>query len=380
MKYATNMKNIIKSCMPPIIMNFYRDRFKYVSKHIAFKAWWKHYSKDKDLPLDLISMIDHFITTPTFKISSRYWNWLNQKNIQQLNDFGCDNFKQTVAKNYFTWVGSSAYYYNKHVLKDINSIKTVVPIKVILKKHEIFSLDESILFNIMTILLFEYVTENGGDKYVNMIEEPLEGNPPFLYLKGRRISQDLLNSILEYIAIKNGCNLNRINSIMEIGAGYGRTSYCLMNLLPNVKYIIVDIPPALYISQNYLSKTFEHKKILPFKPFTSFKEIEDDFKVSDIIFLMPHQLELLPNKIIDLFIAIDCLHEMKTEQIEFYFNHIGRLANYFYYKCWLETKVPFDNLFYSSEDYPIKNNWNEIYKKACEVPYDYFDAFYEILL
>ena len=379
MKYATNIKNIIKLFMPPIIMNFYQDRFKYVSKHYVFKVWWKHYSKDKDLPLDLISMINHFITTPAFKTSSRYWNRLNQKNIQQLNDFGHDNFKQTVARNYFTFAGSSAYYYYKNVLKDINSIKTVVPIKEILKKHEIFSLYESILFNIMTILLFEHVIENGGDKYVNMIEEPLEGNPPFIYLKGRRMSQDLLNSILECISIRKGCNLDRINSIMEIGAGYGRTSYCLMNLLPNAKYVIVDIPPALYISQNYLSNTFENKKIFPFRPFTSFKEIEDDFKASDIIFLMPHQLELLPNKIIDLFIAIDCLHEMKTEQIEFYFNHIERLANYFYFKCWLKTKVPFDNLFYSSEDYPIKNSWNEIYKKACEVPYGYFDAFYEIL-
>jgi len=377
---ADRIKRMVRSLSPPIIIDVYRNLVRFLSKHEHFESWWKkEFPEKKELPPILISMVDHFITTPSFKTSSKYWSYLNQKNIQQISDYGYENFKQTVAKNYFTWVGGLATSYSRNLLKNIESLNTNVPIKEILKKHELFTLQESVLYNVITVLLLEYVKQNErASDYLNVIEESEEGNSPFLSLSGRRISQDILNSILEYISISKGCEIDKVSSIIEIGAGSGRTSFCLLKLLPNVKYVIADIPPALFISQSYLSNTFKDKNIFSFRPFKSFSEVEDEFKASDIIFLMPHQLDLLPDKTYDLFLAIDCLHEMKEEQIELYFNHVDRLAKSFYFKCWQKTEIPFDNICLSSEDYPIKVNWHQIYKKPCKVPAAYFEAFYDI--
>ncbi len=37
-------------------------------------------------------------------LQSKFWEALNEKNLEQLESRGIANFKQTVAQNYFTWV------------------------------------------------------------------------------------------------------------------------------------------------------------------------------------------------------------------------------------------------------------------------------------
>ena len=378
MKNIIAIKKIIRSIVPPILLSIYRYANctnKQSGKNEIFVSWWRTFSHKQELSLDLIKMVDYFILTRFFKHSSKYWNWLNQKNIKQLVDYGYDNFKQTIAKNYFTWLGGLEMFLPKNF---INNMAANIPISELLRKHKFFTLEESVIYNIITMLLYEHVKEKGGQKYLDMLEVSQEGNPPLLTLQGRKTSQDILNSILEYISIFEGCNIQEVASILEIGAGSGRTAYCLLTLLPNVKYIIVDIPPALYISQTYLANVFKDKKIFSFKPFGSFKEVEKEFHLSDIIFLMPDQLDLLPNKKISLFLAIDCLHEMKKEQIEMYFDQANSLADYFYFKCWQKTTVPFDNISYTPDDYPVKKTWKKIFQKDCEIPTAYFESFHEL--
>ena len=93
---------------------------------------------------------------------------------------------------------------------------------------------------------------------------------------------------------------------------------------------------------------------------------------------MPDQLDLLPEKIVDLFLAIDCLHEMKQEQIDGYFDQANRLAHQIYFKCWEKTTVPFDEITFSENSYPIMENWHEMYRGKCKVPSEFFEAVYEI--
>lgn len=377
-------KKAVKPFCPPIMSDTYRYLVQRLNKkqdnEEGFELWWKEFSEKKPLPRELVSMVDYFITTTSFQRSSKYWNWLNKKNIEQIADQGYENFKQTVAANYFTWLGGLDTDYAQNLVEKSGQIQINVPLKELLKKHANFSLQNSVLFNIITVLLLDYVIKNGGGKYVDLLEEPSEGNPPFLNFKGKRMSQDILNSILEYLSISDGCDVGKVHSVLEIGAGSGRTSFCLLKLIPAVKYIVVDIPPALFISQRYLSSVCKDKKVFAFRPFKFFGEVEDEFTASDIVFLMPDQLDLLPDKIIDLFLAIDCLHEMKREQVELYFNHVDRLANHFFFKCWQKTKVPFDGVAYAFEDYPVKERWTRVYKRRCKVPSTYFEAFYDINL
>ncbi|HJO92907.1 MAG TPA: putative sugar O-methyltransferase [Victivallales bacterium] len=372
-----SVKKIIKEIIPPIFIRISKTIFSSKISKIPFEKWWGKYSVEHQPDPVLINMINCFVKTKTFENSSIYWNWLNKKNIQQLNDNGFENFKQTIARNYFTWVGNMDSLYSKNLIHKNNHISYEFSLNEILRKHDNFTYDESITFNIITALLTNYVIKIGGEKYISQLEEPDDGNPPYLLYKEKRISQDLLNSIIEYISISKGCNTANLNRIIEVGAGSWRTSFCMMKLLSNVKYIIVDIPPALYVSQTYLANQFKNKSIFTFRPFSSFEKIKDEFLKSDIAFIMPDQLELLPSKLTDLFLAIDCMHEMKKEQIDIFFNQVDRLSKFFYFKCWNETEVPFDKVVHNKDNYPTKNNWIEIFKKNCEVPSTYFETFYK---
>ncbi|HEY5235940.1 MAG TPA: hypothetical protein VIJ14_07165, partial [Rhabdochlamydiaceae bacterium] len=120
------------------------------------------------------------------------------------------------------------------------------------------------------------------------------------------------------------------------------------------------------------------KKVMHFRPFENFEEISDEYSQADIVFLTPDQLKKLPDKSSDLFLAIDCLHEMKPDIISYYFKEADRLSSYMYFKCWQTTVVPYDNIHYSSESYPVPSTWTQLFKQPCVVPSDFFHAFYEI--
>jgi putative sugar O-methyltransferase len=229
-------------------------------------------------------------------------------------------------------------------------------------------------------MLWQYVLDHDPEHLAAQLYEPQVGNPPHVPFQGKLISQDLANSLLEFKAIMDTIgDPESITRIMELGAGYGRNAYVFLKLMPNVKYIVVDIPPALYISERYLSDQFADRKIFRFRPFDHYAQIAEDFERADIAFLLPHQLELLPDKFVNLFINISSLHEMRYDQISYYFHLIDRLTqNYFYTKQWKISHIPFDNIIVRESDYPIPEKWIQIYSRQCAVQTEFFEALFAL--
>lgn len=343
-----------------------------------YSSWWLSYRNNENIPKDLLEMEDYFINQGSIVCSSNFWNDYNKKNIEQLTMFGFDNFKQTVAGNYFTWKVSLDHPY-------ANNLKTLVPRinfplsnEELNRKHLLWTQEESRNFNIITMYYLNYMLDLGWGSVIEQLEEPLIGNPPYSMYNGKKVSQDIFNSLFEYLSVFYACPLNEISSIVEIGAGYGRTAFCFLNFHPDKKYIIVDFPPALYVSQTYLSTIFPEKNVMKFRPFEDFSEISDEYLNADIVFLSPEQLNKIPSKSIDLFLAIDCLHEMTAERVLHYFNEADRISKYFYYKCWVNTHVVQDDVYHRENSYPIKCAWKEIFKQPCQVPSGFFHALYKI--
>lgn len=218
--------------------------------------------------------------------------------------------------------------------------------------------------------------KNGAGPYLEKLEEPHFGNAPSITINGKSISQDVLNSLLEYLSLASHRDLSSINTILEVGAGSGRTAHCFIQQLPNVKYIIVDIPPALYLSQTYLSKVFADRNVFRFRPFQQFSDVKEEYDRADLVFLTPDQMRMIPDHSIDLFLAIDCLHEMKRESVKFFIDQAQRLSSLFYFKCWVDTVVPFDNIHYPFHEYPIPPSWLKIFEGPCFIPSEFSHAFY----
>jgi putative sugar O-methyltransferase len=328
------------------------------------------------------TVVDGWIKANLKSNSSQFWLELNQRNIQQLRDCGYENFKRTIALNYFTWVvrmnDEQAAFLKSH-LSSIKVAQCFVK-SLFSKKLSLFRAKHSVRYKFLTYLLYEYVTKKYSPSFFMDLREPLEGNPPVVFQRNQPISQDLINSLLEYNSIVNsGMDMGGIKTILELGAGYGRNAFVFLKLKPGIKYIVVDIFPALYISSRYLSNQFPGKKTFQYREFESFAQVKQEFAQADMVFLMPHQLQYLPEKSIDLFINISSFHEMIKAQMEYYFSEVARLTKgYLYFKQWKESKIPGDNIIIKESDYPVKKEWTKLFWRECEVQTKFFEAMFKL--
>lgn len=336
--------------------------------------------KAKKIDSRLSDMIQAYSKSKQEFSASKYWEKLNHIHLQHLLQTGYVNFKRTVSLNYFTWTGpgveEQVLALRKKLPKDRVKRCSILAHTI---QHEGFSQEQAFHYNLLTLLLWEYAITQDNGNISAVLSEPEEGSPPHLLVHNKLISQDLANSILEFRSIVDNLGQEGVKSIMELGAGYGRTAFPFLKLMPQIKYFIVDIPPALYIAERYLSSQFHDRSIFKFKTFEKYSQIEEELQRAQLIFLMPDQLELLPKNIVDLFINISSFHEMKLEQIQYYFSLIQRLTRkYFYFKEWKVSKIPYEEATIRENDYPVPNEWRKIYWRDCEVQTRFFEAMLEL--
>lgn len=316
-------------------------------------------------------------------LPSKFWENYGSKNLGQLESDGFDHFKQTIALNYFTWV------VNRHS-EQFHYLRKRLPLTVwpalllgalqfdrqckLTRKQQAWN-------GLFTRMLWLFAERHDTEGLLRTMTEPMVGSPFQIHARGRLISQDLANSVLEYYSMREHWrpSADRVTTVCELGAGYGRNAYVIMNTVKLCKYLIVDIPPALYLSQRYLKSVLGTKKFFEFRAFDRFEQVEDEFRDADVAFLLPHQAEVLPPKCVDLFINISSLHEMKLDQISAYMGMIDRLTNgYFYSKQWLVSENPFDQIRIKPEDYPIPDHWTQLFLRPARVQTSFFEALYQI--
>ena len=331
---------------------------------------------------EIKAMFDEFPKYRREILPSKYWEELNRKNLGQLAESRYENFKRTVARNYFTWIVNPLNKQIRFLMREAGFFRSLsIFIRALFApRHEHLKKRHTVYYNMLTHLLWSYVEKNDPEELLQRLVEPSEGNPPTVMKDGRLISQDLANSVLEYQAILHpALDRREVRTILELGPGYGRTAYVFLSLQPACRYILVDIPPALYVAQRYLTAVFPERRVFQFRPFDDFKKLRAEFEDASIVFMTPNQLEMLPDKSVDLFLNISSLHEMRMDQIRYYFGQIERLTRmYFYFKQWKETTVPFENETIREADYPVGAHWVQIYRQQCAVQHKFFEALYAL--
>lgn len=112
-------------------------------------------------------------------------------------------------------------------------------------------------FRYYLTLVFNEVRKKNEDFFNNYrkLGDTLLGQPLCVSANGVQVNLDYLTSIEEYDFLSKSFNLNTIESVVEIGAGFGRTAHTLLKLCPNIKrYTIIDLAPMLKLSSKYLEK------------------------------------------------------------------------------------------------------------------------------
>jgi len=318
---------------------------------------------------------------------SAFWEHLVAKHIEELKREGFSNFKRTINMRYFNWgILGIVRHQLLPVLWRWISRPNLSPFVAQFSNYrsstdskvKSFSPATAALYKIYVAMLADFVADSDKRGLLDKVTEPEIGNPFVINHRGRLVSQDLCNSIHEFYNSTAACDpLKPGFRIAELGAGYGRLGQVYLSALPKASYCVIDIPPALYVAQLYLTKVFPGETVFKFREFDSYEEIRAEFENSRIRFLAAQQIELLPPDQFDLFVNISSLHEMTREQIANYLKQIDRLCRgNFYSKQWLVSRA-YDNGFtIKDSEYPIPSNWQVVFHRQHPIQRMFFEALY----
>ena len=337
---------------------------------------------------EIIAMINKLSKSPTIYQPSKLWLYFMVFNTLQLETGGINNFKRTVNHNYFNWTADVDVNTQFQALKnnlswsdrDLSAALESAHFDGNAKPVE-FSKEKWSKYIQFLCMLWEYSSKNDHLRLLDKVKEPALGNPVAIEYKNHSVTQDICNSVLEVNTIMQNIvhEPEKRLRVMELGAGHGRIENVMLQTLPNSQVVIVDIPPALYVSQWYLTSLYPNQRAFKFREFSSYKEVQEEFEESSIAFLSPAQVEQLPAKSIDLFINICSLQEMTSAQIDMWFGHIDRLCKgWFYTKQYIVSKNGFDDLVIKREDYPVRQHWTVQFNRTNPIFPDLFETIYRI--
>ncbi len=334
------------------------------------KSFWSKLDKS-NLPKELIELTNLFVQSESYNWASKFWRHMiinHYKDLYKLSEQ--EAFKRIAVNDY----AAATFFDKRHIGKISETLDTNQINANIFEKHLGMTTFDSISYN-LTLLIMYKLSQKSIFKYYDLINKKIyEEYNPSLKINNHVVNQHLIMTILEFEKIKileESLNCKDLK-ILEIGAGYGRTANLMLSLKKNIKYIIADLPPSIYISRLNLIKHFPNLKI-----YSAFKanNSHDMMKIindNDIVFILPHQLELINRKTFDIAFAIGSLLEMEKKDVKRYMKLINKLSNSLYMKVFENSGLPFSFYqFYRSyvrSDYFIKDRWKEKFNENCIVP------------
>ncbi|MEQ8332099.1 putative sugar O-methyltransferase [Nisaea sp.] len=82
------------------------------------------------------------------------------------------------------------------------------------------------------------------------------GPKSYFEFRDKIYTQNMLLAFDAYIECMVDIDLEQVSTVVEIGAGIGQQVECLKKLHPHLTIIVIDIPPQLYVSHQYLRTVF----------------------------------------------------------------------------------------------------------------------------
>lgn len=321
-------------------------------------------------------MIEEMERSPALYRPSQHWAALNAEHLGTLlSPDGFAHFKRTLNDSYFQF---GLYAFPRAIAglgarwiptRDLSVLRARFEGRTSVKYGPLLARAIALYADAVAAL-------PGGERLWEL-NEPALGDPMMVRWGRRRTTQDLAHSVEEIVAIANGLPSVRFERVAELGAGYGRVAWAWARLMPETQYFVIDIPPALYVAQRYLTTVLGDIQAFRFRPFTNFADVAAEIERSRLVFLLPSQLELLPDRYLDLVLTISSLHEMRRDQISNYLRLIdAKCARAFYLKQWRRWRNARDGIEVTQDDYGMSPSWNRVFVRSPLLPREFFEALY----
>ena len=259
-----------------------------------------------------------------------FWDDLIKVNLEMINTEGIENFKRTIANNYYNWLVTTPRDRQiRHALLRWARRPSLAPLMNHVEgptsglrttnRERSFALSRSRRWRYKFFVGTIWETARQGDVrgLTERLSEPEVGNPIRIQHRGRLISQDLGNSIIEWTFVSRSGVADDGCRVAELGAGYGRLAYVFAKASATV-YCIFDVPPALAVAQWYLSAVLGSDRVRPYSPGKDFTLVERQLAPGIVAFFTPDQIDMFPDGWFDLTQTISTLPEMPVPQAAHY--------------------------------------------------------------
>ncbi len=173
-------------------------------------------------------------------------------------------------------------------------------------------------------------SEQNRSPFTELFSESDVGAPIEQFeFKGKKYSRSSLNYLLGINFIKQHLQDIPVETVLEIGGGFGSLGEILLSdNRNNTFYINVDIPPTCLFSSYYLKEVFGNNEIADYlqlktRPNLSIRELRKDH-IGAI--LCPWQLPALSGEV-DLFVNFISFQEMEPDIVQNYLAQVCRLKS-----------------------------------------------------
>jgi putative sugar O-methyltransferase len=338
---------------------------------------------------ELEAMTRGVLDGPSLLGPSPFWKGLSERHRKELEAWGFDNFKRTLNTQYFNWRTLGILVHQWTVFRDWLRHPDLAVLSAEFPDPSFdgpgiaaFDPPSAWLYKTFVAMYADLIRRMDPLRLMERLEEPDLGNPFTIVHRRRRVSQDLCNSLHEFYSVRDEDPVTAGEApihVMELGAGYGRLAFVFLSTPERPSYTIVDIPPALYVSQRYLTAVLPDVTAFRYRPWTEFEAVRNEFEAARLRFLLPHQASLLPARSVDIFINISSLHEMTRDQVTHYFKLMDTLCRgKVYVKQWRRSRTPVNGVTFSEYDYPIPPTWRTRFHRRHPIQRWFFEALYDV--
>lgn len=255
---------------------------------------------------------------------AEFWERHESGTLKWLNKFGLSEFRRQRAHNISFGGGPQPTSlrlfgsYEAIRLRYRWAAKLIRTIDLLIDDLEA---TQQTLGNIIFSLV--YAMPRGGRIWE--IDDSLIGAPKdVIQVRGKKYSIGFLQYCYHMLMLDHHFELEKKESILEIGCGYGGLEEVLLKAFPHLKIAAMDIPPQLYVAEQFLSAVFPGR-VVGYRETSKMGKIDILSRPDGSVFILaPWQLERLYSGRLDLTVNKASFQEMSLNQVEFFARHIDR--------------------------------------------------------
>jgi putative sugar O-methyltransferase len=171
--------------------------------------------------------------------------------------------------------------------------------------------------------------EKAGAKPIGAFDASMVGNPEDVFeFDGKSYTMSMVYYYLRYVYCCNYIDFEDVDLIVELGSGSGKLVELIKKLHPHLSFCLFDIPPQLYVCQQYLSAVFPDC-VVPYEATKSMEALPRG-KGGKIYICGTWKIPILKGGQCDLFVNTASFQEMEPDVVANYLNYVSDAANSVY--------------------------------------------------